>query len=180
MKAWFAAAWIAVLALGLLWTTAEAQRPGRNARRGFGVVRYGVGNRGGGIMGRGYGYGGWWNRGQAATPEQRELVAKVADLHEQIRMKYIEISALRMGNAPAQEIADAEGAVNRLRSELAALTQANERIIRDMGVPQPYGICDGSGRGRGMRAVGGWGGRGGRGRGLRDGTGPNPYCPLKP
>jgi TolA-binding protein len=150
----------------------------------------GAGRRGAGVcMGAGFGRGagngagGWWNRVTPTTPEQQAFVNQVADLHKQIRDLNIEVAGMRTSNAPAAEIAKREQRIAELRAELSRLTAANEKLIRDMGIPAPYGVCNGQGRGGrlgGNPGPGaGWSGFRGNGLGLRNGTGPNPNCPLK-
>ncbi len=158
--------------------------------RGFGG---GAGWRGNGVCmgaglgrGAGRGPGGWWTRVNPATPEQQAFVQQVTDLHNRIRALNLEIAGMRAANAPADQIAKKEQDVTALRSELARVTTANEKLLREMGIPAPYGVCNGQGPigryGGGAARVGGgqrWNGMVGAGLGPRNGTGPNPYCPLK-
>jgi len=120
------------------------------------------------------------------TPEQQAFVKQVTDLHNQIRALNLEIAGLRASNAPSEQIAAREQQVAALRAELARVTAANEKLLRDMGIPAPYGVCNGQGPAGKVGANVAGAGRGtgagaarGNGMGLRNGTGPNPYCPLK-
>lgn len=163
---------------GLLSLALVAPASAQGWGRGAGMGRRGQGAR----MGMGYagrGQGGWWARVNPTTPEQQALVAQVTDLHNQIRKLNYEIWQLRASDPANPEIAKREQAVASLRAELAKVTSANETVIRQLGVPAPYGVCNGQGLGRGAGAGRGWGGARGNGLGLRDGSGPNPNCPLK-
>lgn len=153
----------------------------------------------GGAGPRGYGYqarpggggawagGGWWTRVQPTTPEQQAFVSQVSDLHGKIRALNFEIWTLKAAGGRENEVAAKEKAVADLRAELARVTAANEKLLREMGIPAPYGVCTGTGprwQGGPNGQPGAFGrgfGRGGFGMGmrLRDGSGPNPYCPLK-
>lgn len=153
--------------------------------RGFG---YGAGRQGAAWAGRnpgagwgvGRGPGGWWTRVTPSTPEQEAFLKQVTDIHNQIRTLNWEIAALRAANGPADEIARKEKQIADLRAELAKVTAANEKLLREMGVPAPFGVCTGQGPAGKFGRGAGWGGfGGGRGFGPRNGTGPNPYCPLK-
>ena len=155
--------------------------------RGFGA---GMGPRAGGYgigagLGRqaGRGPGGWWTRVTPTTPEQQAFIAQVTDIHNQIRTLNFEIASLRANKGSAADIAAKEQKIAELRAELSRITTANEKLIRDMGIPAPYGVCTGQGPagrfgGQGAPGMGRAGWRG-NGLGLRDGSGPNPYCPLK-
>jgi TolA-binding protein len=112
------------------------------------------------------------------TPEQQAFVNQVTDLHAQIRQLNLEIAGLQASNAPADQIAAREQQVASLRAELARVTAANEKLLREMGIPAPYGVCNGQGLGATWRGSG-TGAFRGNGMGLRNGTGPNPDCPLK-
>lgn len=154
--------------------------------RGFGG---GMGRQGACAgMGAGYGRqagrgpGGWWTRVTPTTPEQQAFISQVTDIHNQIRALNIEIAGLRANKGAPAEIAAKEQRIVELRAELSRITTANEKLIRDMGVPAPYGVCNGqgpAGRFGGQGAGMGRMGARGNGMGLRNGTGPNPYCPLK-
>lgn len=128
---------------------------------------------------QGRGAGGWWARVTPSTPEQEAFLKQVTDIHNKIRSLNWEISGLRASNAPSAEIEKREKQIADLRAELVRVTTANEKLIREMGIPAPYGVCSGLGRGAQRGPGGAWGGYGGRGFGPRNGTGPNPYCPLK-
>ncbi len=142
----------------------------------LGGPRYGAGMG----QGMGRGAGGWWARVNPTTPEQTAFVRSVTDLHASIRKLNWEIADLKAkGGAPA-EIAKREQAIAAHRAELSKLTTANEKLIREMGIPAPYGVCDGTGSRMGGCGFGyGRGGMRGNGLRLRDGSGPNPNCPLK-
>ncbi|MBM3493901.1 MAG: hypothetical protein FJX72_06210 [Armatimonadetes bacterium] len=173
-----------VVALVALAMPALAQGRGRGAGAGAGA---GMGRRGAGTcMGAGYGRqagvgrGGWWNRVTPANAEQEAFLKQVTGLHNEIRSLNIEIAGIRTSNGPADEIAKRENRIAELRAELSRATTANEKLIRDMGVPAPYGVCNGQGRGARMGGQGmGRMGLRGNGLGLRDGSGPNPNCRLK-
>jgi len=156
---------------------------GRGARIGAGP---GAGMRAGG------GWGGWWNRVTPQNEEQRAFVARVTDIHNQIRSANIEIARLRTQKNTEAQVREREAEVTRLRQELMTLTRNNARLMEQMGLPSGAGICDGTGPkgyGRGICPFGAGAGAGqpasgqglGRGNGLRlrDGSGPNPNCPLK-
>lgn len=152
---------------------------GQGRGRGFwGAGRVGAGAGPG--QGYGRGAGGWWNRVNPATPEQTALVQQVSDLHAKIRTLNWEIADLKANKGAPAEIAKREKAIAEYRAELSRLTTENEKLIREMGVPAPFGVCTGTGPRLGNRWYGngaaGWRGNGLR---LRDGSGPNPYCPLK-
>jgi len=128
---------------------------------------------------QGRGPGGWWTRVTPSTPEQEAFLKQVTDIHNKIRALQWEVAGLRASNAPAAEIEKREKQIADLRAELVRVTTANEKLIREMGIPAPYGVCNGQGRGARMGGTPGFGRYGGRGFGPRNGTGPNPYCPLK-
>lgn len=130
--------------------------------------------------GRGYGQGrgaggGWWNRVNPKTPEQKALVNQVSELHSRIRTANWDLRTLTAQNAPAAQVQAKQQEVASLRNQLQQLTAANQALLQAMGVPAGYGVCDGSG----PRGGQGYGRRGGMGLGPRDGSGPNPNCPLK-
>lgn len=120
--------------------------------------------------GPGAGAGGWWLRVNPQTPEQKALVAQVTELHNALRAANAELWAMQARKASGKEIAAQQQKIASLRAELQAVTQKNEALIRAMGIPAPYGVCDGTGP---------KGPRGGRGMGPRNGTGPNPNCPFR-
>jgi uncharacterized small protein (DUF1192 family) len=122
------------------------------------------------------------------TPEQEALVKQVTELHTRIRTLHQEIRLLQAQKAPAEKIAEKQKEVTALRAQLQRVTGENRALLQQMGLPANRGVCNGTGPkgpalgqcpfvgpGRGQ-------GRGfGRGSGLRlrDGSGPNPFCPLK-
>ncbi len=149
--------------------------------RGRGGWAQGGGRWGGGYgQGFGRGAGGWWARVNPATPEQAALIRQMSELHAKIRTLNWEIADQRSRNGAPSEIAAREQMIAEHRKELAKLTSENEKLIREMGVPAPYGVCNGNGRrmGGGRFGTGPIGGRG-NGLRLRDGSGPNPNCLLK-
>lgn len=169
-----AVAMVMVLSAALTAGTAEAQRRGMGPGAGRGAGNCVItGQPLGAGIGRG---GGWWLRVSPKSEAEKQLVANVTKLHEEIRATNLEIARLRAANADAGQIAQLEAKVNGLRQQLMEATRKGEPLIRAMGVPSPYGVCDGSGP---KGAMGNGRGRGGSGNGLRlrDGTGPN--CPLR-
>jgi hypothetical protein len=157
------------LSVALAAGSAVAQGPGQGRGRGAGGGFCG-GRGGGGCMGLtpGAGVGGWWTRVVPTTPAQKAFVAQVTNLHSQIRQANLDLVALRAAKAPAAQIAAKQQQITALRSELQRVTSANQTLLKQMGVPA--GVCDGTGpKGRGQ----------GMGRGLRNGTGPNPNCPIR-
>ncbi|MCC6727869.1 MAG: hypothetical protein IT208_00855 [Chthonomonadales bacterium] len=187
---------VVALALGLTLTVGSvAGAQGRGRGMGYGMGRgmgYGMGRGMGAGPGAGVrmGGGGWWARVTPTTPEQKALVDQVAALHTDIRAANLEVAKLRATSGPAARIAERERVLVGLREQLRDVTTRNATLMRQMGVPAGYGICDGTGPkadcplgGPGMRRGNGWGLRNGWGRangwGLRNGTGPNPNCPLK-
>ena len=171
---------------------------GRGMGRGMGM--------GPGMYGRqGGGYGGWWNNVNPQTPEQKTLVSKVTDLHNRIRTANQELYILRTQNASADKINKKLNQINVLRTEMQAVTTSNRGMLQQMGLPLGYGVCNGQGPGANCaicpfylngtypgcpyvktgnavnnanRAKNGTPFKGG-GLGLRNGTGPNPNCPIK-
>lgn len=158
--------------------------------------------------GAGAGQGGWWNRVSPKTAEEQAFVAQVAAAHNQIRAGMQQAAQMRQNGAPAADIARVEQQVATLRSQLQAYLEDNRAMLTSLGVPEGRGVCDGTGpagksgtcplggpgmgagarqgQGQGMGKGAGRGqGRGGngqgrgQGQGLRDGTGPNPNCPIK-
>jgi len=162
--------WLMVL-LGVAvlgaWTVSEASAQGRGRMGGYGP-RWGNGA----CVQPGYGMGmggGWWMRANPQTPEQKSLVARVTELHNEIRAANAELWAMQARKASAKEIAAQQNKITALRAELQRVTQQNEQVIRSLGIPAPYGVCDGTG----PKGFGG-----GRGMGPRGGGG-NPYCPFR-
>jgi hypothetical protein len=135
--------------------------------------------------------GGWWTRVTPTTAEQKSFVKQVTKLHADIRVANVSIANLRAQKAAADKIAAKQSEVTALRTKLGKLTTDNAGLLKEMGVPANCGICDGTGpkadcpyacpgRGRGGNCpYGGTGAGRGNGQGLRDGSGPNPNCPLK-
>jgi len=106
-------------------------------------------------------------------------VQQVSDIHARIRASNVEIGQLTGKKAPAADIEKRRLEIAALRAELARVTAGNERLLREMGIPAPYGVCNGQGNGGRGGGAGGWCGGRGTGPRLRDGSGPNPNCPLK-
>jgi|GEM_PF-1369435 hypothetical protein len=228
---------MALLILALLIGPVFAQGWGRGYGRGGGMgMGRGMGRgmgMGPGMYGRqGGGFGGWWNKVNPQTPEQKALVSKVTDLHNRIRTANQELYILRTQNASADKINQKLNQINALRTELQAVTTSNQGLLQQMGLPLGFGVCNGQGPGARLgcpfaaygagtvpngncalcpnpgancatcpfylngtcpgcayaktgntvnnanRAKNGTPLKGG-GLGLRNGTGPNPNCPLK-
>lgn len=124
--------------------------------------------------------GGWWTGVQPTTPEQQAFVARVTDLHSQIRNKQFELAQLQNTNGDPKRIQALEQEAQRLRTELYDYMAANQQVRRQMGVsgnPSAGGRgCYGmqgqcpnpQGPGYGMRGQG-FGARG-MGRGARGGA----------
>jgi hypothetical protein len=175
----------AILAVSLVASGSLAQGRGMGRGRGMGMgMGMGPGmGRGAGVcqgLGPGAGAGGWWNWVTPKTDAQKAFVNEVTRLHADIRAKNLEIYTLRAQNASQSEISKKQAEVTALQARLAQVTQANQTLLRELGVPAGYGVCDGTGpkgNGLGYGRGAGWGR--GNGMGLRNGTGPNPYCPLK-
>jgi hypothetical protein len=137
-------------------------------------------------QGLGAGAGGWWTRVTPKTAEQKAFVDRVTKLHADIRTTNLEIATLRSKNAPQDQVAQKQSEVAGLRAELSKVTQSNTALLKELGVPVGYGVCDGTGPKANCPMAGSGQGRGpgcgmgrGNGMGLRNGTGPNPNCPLK-
>lgn len=145
--------------------------------------------------GAGGGYG-WWTRVEPKTAQQRAFVARVTELHNQIQAQSAQIASLRAQKNTQKQIAACQKKITSLRAELQKVTRANASLLKEMGVPAGAGMCNGTGPGCqagtcpccGAVCQGGiCPGCGtacpyvgaGAGRGLRDGSGPNPNCPLK-
>jgi hypothetical protein len=135
---------------------------------------------GAGMMG-----GGWWTMVTPKTAQQKALVAKVTDLHNQIRTANLDLYALQTAGAPADKIAAKKQQVLNLQTELQKVSQANSALLQQMGLAPGAGICNGTGPGSQYGAGTGMGMGRGRGRGMGmgmgwgNGTGPNPNCPLR-
>ncbi|MGC8667343.1 MAG: hypothetical protein ACP5VE_04395 [Chthonomonadales bacterium] len=154
---------LAASTFGAVW----AQGRGRMGGFGPGAGRGACLRAGNGMAFAG---GGWWTRVTPRTAEEKALVARVTELHNALRSARADLWAMQARKAPAKEIAAQQQKILNLQAELQSVTQKNEALIRGMGIPAPYGVCDGTGP---------KGPRGGRGMGPRNGTGPNPYCPFR-
>lgn len=170
---------VAILGLAgtLALTAVSAQGNGQG--RGAGQGR---GNRAGTCIGLNNGTGtpgGWWARVTPNTPQQAEFVAQLRDIHNRIRTLNIEIATLRNQNGSAAAIAQKQQQVNGLRQELQRLTTANQALLREMGVPNGAGVCDGTGpKGQGQGYGKGQGKGAGMGKGAGKGQGRNSNCPF--
>lgn len=166
---WMTVAVAATMLAGL----ALAQGPGggRGYGRGGGYgcgagmcVRAGSGTKG----------AGWWTVATPKTPEQKALLGRMKDLHVAMQATAQELRQLRVGGASAEQIRPVADKLRAQQAEIRKLVNANRKTLTEMGVPA--WVCTGQcPMGGGMGAGCGLGPGGGR----RDGSGPNPNCPLK-
>ncbi|HSV91662.1 MAG TPA: hypothetical protein VLH81_01245 [Desulfobacterales bacterium] len=160
-----------LVAATLVPTEAQRWRGGGGMGRGAGWGA-GIGAGQGAEMRRG-GQGGWWNRVSPQNEEQRAFTARVCEIRNQIRTASIEIAQLRTQKNTEAQVQVREAEVSKLRQQLMTLTRNNARLMEQMGISFcPFGPGAGQpASGQGLRR--------GNGLRLRDGSGPNPNCPLK-
>lgn len=105
--------------------------------------------------------GPWWQRGQVLEPDQQKFVDSVAELHQQVRAKQLELNRLVLRGDDEEDIEAKEAEVTKLRKELYRKLADKAALVTELAKPKPGEPgAPGMGRGRGWR-----GGRGGFGPG---------------
>lgn len=78
--------------------------------------------------------GGWWNTVQPKTSEQKAFVAEVKKLHEQIRVKQLDLNKMKANKAPASQVATAQKDLDSLRTRLHNTMYNHRTLMQQMGV----------------------------------------------
>jgi len=159
---------VAVVLGALAATPLMAQGWGRAQGYGYawgGCPRWGAGG--------GWGGGGWWTRVQPQTEEQQQYVAELAELHNQIRARRVELWAAQTDPKQADRAAKLQEQITDLQARVHKLMLDRTDLQLQMVPAAPQCPWGGNGPGWG----GGWGRGMGMGRGM--GRGLNPYCPYR-
>jgi hypothetical protein len=131
------------------------------------------------------GAGGGWGAGAglqalATTDAEKKLVEEVADLHQQVRTKQLELFALERQKADEKKLAAAQKELDQLRERLCKVNQDGRKLKWEMADRARKQVAQG-GPGVAAPSMGlGLGPRGmglGRGRGFGPGGGMGLYCP---
>lgn len=81
--------------------------------------------------------GGWWNNVQPQTPQQKQFVREIADLHSRIRNERTELDAIKANNSNPKRAAALETDLAALRTKVYDLMTSNQPLLKQMGIPAP-------------------------------------------
>lgn len=97
---------------------------------------------GGAGMGMGMGAGGWWNKVQPQTTQQKQFVDEIAGLHNRIWSEQAELNAIKLNKGNPNRAAALETDLTALRTRVYDLMTGNQPLLKQMGITAPgKGMC---------------------------------------